>query len=62
MFILEAWFDPNVVIGEEGNTALHVCESPRVVAFLLERPLINVNVMNKVGSSVVERAETDHQN
>ena len=54
MFILEAWFDPNVVIDEEGNTALHVCESPRVMTFLLERPLINMNATNKVGSLVVD--------
>ena len=51
-YVLEAWSNPNILVDEEGNTLLHVCESPRVMAFLLGHPLIEVNVTNKVRLNV----------
>ena len=46
--VLAAWADPNASVDEEGNTALHLCESPRVIEALIEHPLVEVNATNKV--------------
>ena len=47
-YVFDAWTNPNVVVDDKGNTALHVCRSPMVMTFLLEQPLTDVNTTNKV--------------
>ena len=53
-YVIEAWSNPNAwsnanaAVDKKGNTPLHMCESPKVMAFLLEHPDIEVNVINKV--------------
>ena len=39
-------------LDEQGNTLLHKAQSPEEIAELLNSPLIDVNVTNKVRSSI----------
>ena len=46
--VLQAWPNPNASFDEEGNTALHLCESPHVIEALAGHPLVDVNAVNTV--------------
>ena len=41
---------PNLPLDEQGSTLLHKAQSPAEIAELLNSPLIDVNVTNKVRS------------
>ena len=49
-----------MLVDEEGNSLVHMAESREQIMMLLLNPLIDVSATNKVGSSVVDRAEIDH--
>ena len=46
--LLAGGADPNLPLDEQGNTLLHKAQSPEEIAALLNSPLIDVNVTNKV--------------
>ena len=58
MALVASGADPNMPLDEQNNTLLHQAESPEEITVLLESPLINVNVTNKVGSSIVDVLRT----
>ena len=46
--LLAGGADPNLPLDEQGNTLLHKAQSPAEIAELLNSPLIDTNVTNKV--------------
>ena len=50
--LLAGGAEPNLPLDEQGSTLLHKAQSPEEIAALLKSPLIDVNVTNKVRSSI----------
>ena len=50
--LLASGADPNLPLDEQGGTLLHEAQSPEEITALLKSPLIDVNVTNKVRSSI----------
>ena len=48
--LLAGGAEPNLPLDEQGSTLLHKAQSPEEIAALLNSPLIDVNVTNKVQS------------
>ena len=46
--LLAGGAEPNLPLDEQGNTLLHKAQSPEEIAALLNSPLIDVNMTNKV--------------
>ena len=58
MALVAGGADPNAPLDEQKNTLLHQVESPEEITVLLESPLIDVNVTNKVRSFIVDVLRT----